>query len=62
MIGCHGHDSGAESHTDVAEAGILYPGEFVCMLLLTIPPDWAGIRHDAPYTYAVDGVEEAKLV
>ena len=50
---------GTESHTDVAEAGVLYPSEFMCMFLLTNPPDWAGISHDTVYTCTIDGAEEA---
>ena len=45
----------------MAEACILYLGEFTCVFLLAVPPDWAGICHDAAYTCTVDGAEEALM-
>ena len=52
---------GAEGCTDVVETGILYPGKFVRMFFLTIPPDWAGVHHDATYTCTIDSSEEALM-
>ena len=43
----------------MTEAGILYPGKFVRVLLLAVPPDWTGVRHDTMNTCTVDGTEEA---
>ena len=50
---------GAECRADVAEAGVLYPGKFVSVFLLAVPPDRAGICHYAPHACTVDSAEKA---
>ena len=49
---------GAESCAHMLEGDVLYFGEFVCVLFLTIPPDWAGICHDTSDTCSINCAEE----